>query len=72
MNNKIGIIGAGYVGITTGISFAEKGFNVYLCDSNKEILDSLKNNKCHFYEPGIDIFLPKICRISPPRSQSLF
>ena len=39
-NINIGIVGAGYVGITTGISFAHKGFNVSLCDTNQNIVEN--------------------------------
>ena len=58
-NINIGIVGSGYVGITTGVSFAHKGFNVSLCDTNQDIVKGLNEGKCHFYEQGLDALLHK-------------
>lgn len=50
----IGIIGLGYVGLTLGIAAATKGIDVYGIETNEYIKECLKNNKAHFYEPGLD------------------
>ena len=57
MLKNIGIIGAGYVGLTTAISFTKKGFKVILCDNNEEIVNEIKNGKSHFYEPKLHSYL---------------
>ena len=49
----ISIIGLGFVGLTTGLGFAKKGFRTYGFDINKERLDSLKNFKLPFHEPHL-------------------
>lgn len=58
-NLNIGVIGAGYVGLVTGICLADKGFNVICVDNNKEKIDKLKNNELPIYEPGLDDLLHK-------------
>jgi len=52
----IGVIGLGFVGLTTALGFSEKGYKVYGYDIDKEKTDCLKNKKVPFYEP----FLPEI------------
>lgn len=49
----ISIIGLGFVGLTTGLGFAKKGFRTYGFDINEERLSSLKNLKVPFYEPHL-------------------
>ena len=51
---KIGIIGLGYVGLTLAICAASKGLTVYGIEIDPVIMESLKQNHAHFYEPGID------------------
>lgn len=51
---KIGIIGLGYVGLTLGVAAAAKGIDVYGVETNRHILDCLKEGRAHFYEPGLD------------------
>lgn len=50
----IGVIGLGYVGLTLGIAAATNGINVYGVETNTYIKDCLKENRAHFYEPGLD------------------
>lgn len=54
---KIGVIGLGYVGLTTALSFAKLGFKVYGNDKDKEKMEKLKNGICPIYEPGLDELL---------------
>ena len=49
----ISILGLGFVGLTTGLGFAKKGFRTYGFDIDKERLRSLKNLKVPFYEPHL-------------------
>jgi len=50
---KIAVIGAGYVGLTSGTCFAELGNDVICVDIDKEKIDMLNNNKIPIYEPGL-------------------
>lgn len=49
----ITILGLGFVGLTTGLGFAKKGFKTYGIDINQERLDKLKNNEIPFHEPHL-------------------
>lgn len=51
---RIGIIGLGYVGLTLGVVAATNGIDVYGTEINEHIKGCLKNNRAHFYEPGLD------------------
>src|SRR5207249_10180489 len=51
---RIGIFGAGYVGIVSGAGFAELGHTVVLCDIVRERIDRLKAGDAPIYEPGLD------------------
>ncbi|MEN3013008.1 MAG: UDP-glucose/GDP-mannose dehydrogenase family protein [Endomicrobiia bacterium] len=56
---KIGIIGCGYVGLTSGVCFAELGHDVVCVDNDKQKIEILKKYKPPIYEPGLDKFLKK-------------
>lgn len=49
----ISIIGLGFVGLTTGLGFAKKGFRTFGFDIDQERLNSLRNFKVPFYEPHL-------------------
>ncbi len=51
---SIGVIGLGYVGLTLAVAAAAKGVDVYGVETNQHIKDCLKENRAHFYEPGLD------------------
>ncbi len=57
---RIGIIGLGYVGLTLAIAAAEKGIVVYGKEVNPYIKDCLKENRAHFFEPGLDEVIKKV------------
>jgi UDPglucose 6-dehydrogenase len=50
----ISIIGLGFVGLTTGLGFAKKGFRTCGFDIDQQRLNSLKDLKVPFYEPHLD------------------
>ena len=56
---KLTIVGTGYVGLVTGVCFAEFGYSVTCVDKDNERLEMLKSGKCPFFEPGMDELLDK-------------
>jgi len=51
---KIGMIGAGYVGLVSGACFAEFGVDVVCVDKDEARIDSLNAGKCPIFEPGLE------------------
>jgi UDPglucose 6-dehydrogenase len=51
---RIGIFGAGYVGLVTGVCFAELGHDVVVRDVVQERIDELRAGKVPIFEPGLD------------------
>lgn len=49
----IGVIGAGYVGLTTACCYAKKGYLVFLLEKDTQKLETLKSGKIPFYEEGL-------------------
>ncbi len=56
---NLGIIGAGYVGLTTGVCLASLNHKITIYDKNKEKNDEIKNKKMPFYENGLQEILEK-------------
>jgi UDPglucose 6-dehydrogenase len=52
--SKVAVIGAGYVGLTTGACLAELGNEVIVVDVNREKIAQLNEHKVPFYEPGLN------------------
>src|SRR5690348_827584 len=51
---RIGIFGAGYVGLVTGTCFAELGHEVVVRDIVPEKVEALRNGEIPIYEQGLD------------------
>jgi UDPglucose 6-dehydrogenase len=51
---RIGIFGAGYVGLVTGACFADLGHDVVLRDVVPERVERLRAGEVPIYEPGLD------------------
>jgi UDPglucose 6-dehydrogenase len=51
---KIGMIGAGYVGLVSGACFSEFGVDVVCVDKDEGRIDSLRAGKCPIFEPGLE------------------
>lgn len=56
---KISIIGAGYVGLTTGACFASLGHKVLCVDNDAEKIEILRSQKCPIFEPGLEELIKK-------------
>ena len=50
---KIAVIGTGYVGLPSGVGFAELGHTVYCIDNNLQKIDALQRGKLTLYENGL-------------------
>ena len=56
---RVGVFGAGYVGLVTGTCFAEMGNDVVICDVNEERVAELRRGRIPIYEPGLEEMLDR-------------
>ena len=54
---NISVIGAGYVGLITGIGFAKLNHQVSIIDLNDDLIKNLNENRPPFYEPELVDYL---------------
>ena len=54
---KVVMIGTGYVGLVSGVGFAEIGHNVVCVDIDPIIIDTINKCKPHIFEEGLDDLL---------------
>jgi len=59
---KIAMIGAGYVGLVSGVCFAEFGFSVACIDNNPSIIARLQQGELTIFEPGLKEVLERNAR----------
>ena len=57
---KIGIIGAGYVGLTTGICLASLKHEISIFDLDEEKIKQINNKKLPFFEKGLQEILENV------------
>jgi UDPglucose 6-dehydrogenase len=56
---KIGMFGAGYVGLVTGACFADLGHEVVIRDVIPERIERLRAGEVPIYEPGLELVLER-------------
>lgn len=59
---KLAMIGTGYVGLVSGVCFAEFGFHVTCVDKNPSIIERLEAGKVTIFEPGLDELMARNIR----------
>jgi UDPglucose 6-dehydrogenase len=57
--SRIGVFGAGYVGLVTGACFADLGHEVVVRDVVPERIDALRRGEVPIYEPGLEELLAR-------------
>ena len=57
---NISIIGAGYVGLITGVGFAKLGNQVSIVDLNDDLIQKLNHNQIPFYEPDLEDYIKNL------------
>ena len=56
---NIVIVGTGYVGLVTGVGFAEQGHSVSFIDLDSSKINKLNNKQLPFFEPDLDNYFSK-------------
>ena len=56
---RISVVGMGYVGLCTAVGFADKGIKTLAVDKDHKKIDSINNGVPPFYEPELEGFLQK-------------
>ena len=54
---RIGVVGAGYVGLVAGTCLAEMGNHVHVVDVKSDVIATLRSGRVHYFEPGLEELL---------------
>lgn len=58
-DNKVCILGMGYVGLTLAVVMAERGFRVHGAEINRKVLAKISDGVPHFFEQGLEVRLKR-------------
>jgi len=58
-DERVCVLGMGYVGLTLAVVMAERGFQVYGAEINKKVLAKISDGAPHFFELGLEIRLKR-------------
>ncbi|MFN3596399.1 MAG: UDP-glucose dehydrogenase family protein [Rubricoccaceae bacterium] len=56
---NIAVVGTGYVGLVSGVCFAEMGNDVTCVDIDASKVDSLREGRLTIYEPGLEVYFDR-------------
>jgi len=56
---RVVMVGTGYVGLVSGVCFADFGHTVICVDKDPEKIDTLNNGGIPIFEPGLDLLVAK-------------
>lgn len=59
-STEITVLGAGYVGLTSAVLFAQAGYKVHLIEPNPKRLEVIESGRSFFYEHGIDALIKPV------------
>jgi UDP-N-acetyl-D-mannosaminuronic acid dehydrogenase len=56
-NNKVCVVGLGYIGLPTAALLASNGYEVVGMDVNTHAVETINRGKIHIVEPDLDAFV---------------
>ena len=56
---SVSIVGTGYVGLSTAVCFASRGYRVFASTRDRQKAQIINSKRAPFYEPGLDEMLKK-------------
>ena len=60
--NKVVIMGLGYIGLPTAAVIADKGFLVQGVDVNQDVVNTINKGNIHIIEPELDILVKSVVK----------